>query len=134
VGFILKGKMLNFTQGTTGPAIIYSNTITNSSETFTDFFLFVFQSTYSKRQVLIQPTVDTRNERFIQFTVGATGLTEMKNWTYQCWNIQDPCQVLWNTTEDFWEQSEIVWNICEGDPTIVGGTLIDEGQMYLTPA
>lgn len=107
---ILRGKMLNFTQGTTGPAIIYANTISNADITYGDYFLFDFQSTYSKRHVYVVPTVDTRNERYIEFTVGATGLLEMQNWTYQCLNFASPAT----------------------GPS--GGLLIDQGQMFLTPA
>lgn len=107
---ILRPKMLNFTQGTTGPAIIYANTISNDDETFGDYFLFGFQSTYSKRWTYVVPTVDTRNERYIQFTVGASELLEMQNWTYQCWNFNFPAT----------------------GPS--GGKLIDQGQMFLTPA
>ena len=110
VDSILTSKMLNFIQGTTGPAIIYGNTISNADITYGDYFLFVFQSTYSKRKVYVQPTVDVRNERFLQFTVGATGLQEMQNWTYQCWNFSAPAT----------------------GPS--GGTLIDQGQMFLIPA
>lgn len=102
--------MLNFTQGTTGPAIIYANTISNDETTYGDYFLFGFQSTYSKRWTYVVPTVDTRNERYIEFTVGATGLTEMQNWTYSVWNFASPAT----------------------GPS--GGLLIDQGQMFLTPA
>ena len=102
--------MLNFTQGTTGTAIIYANTISNADITYGNYFLFDFQSTYSKRHVYVVPTVVERNERFLQFTVGATGLQEMQNWTYQCLNFSSPAT----------------------GPS--GGTMIDQGQMFLTPA
>lgn len=127
--------MLNFIQGTTGTAIIYANTISNVDETFTDFFLFLFQSTYSKRKLQITPSVDVRNERYIQFTVGATGLQEMQNWTYECWNIIDPACPVWSLETDVWQTSEIIWDVCVGGTaSIDGGTLIDKGQMFLTPA
>ncbi len=127
--------MLNFTQGTTGPAIIYGNTISNADITYGNYFLFVFQSTYSKRKVYVQPTVDVRNERFLQFTVGATGLQEMQNWTYECWNLsQEPGCIYWETDSDIWDLSETIWNVCGGTASTEGGTLIDRGQMFLTPA
>ena len=128
--------MLNFTQGTTGPAIIYGNTISNDDVEYTDYFLFVFQSTYSKRKVYVEPTVDVRNSRYVQFTVGATGLQEMQNWTYECWNILQPGDCpYWDTDADLWNLSETIWNVCSGGTaSIEGGTLIDKGQMFLTPA
>jgi len=127
--------MLNFIQGTTGPAIIYSNTISNDDVTYTDYFLFVFKSTYSKRVVEVEPTIDVRNDRYIKFTVGATGLTEMQNWTYECWNVLAPvaCQI-WDEDTDIWNLSETIWDFCSGTPSTVGGILIDQGQMFLTPA
>lgn len=108
--FILTSKMLNFIQGTTGPAIIYTNTISNADTTYGDYFLFDFQSTYSKRHIYVVPTVVERNERFLQFTVNGTNLLEMQNWTYSVYNFTAPS------------------NVPEG------GTLIDQGQMFLTPA
>jgi hypothetical protein len=127
--------MLNFIQGTTGPAIIYGNSISNADITYGNYFLFVFQSTYSKRKVYVQPSVDVRNERFIQFTVGATGLQEMQNWTYQCWNLsQEPGCAYWETDEDIWDLSTTIWNVCGGTASTEGGILIDKGQMFLTPA
>jgi hypothetical protein len=102
--------MLNFIQGTTGTAIIYADTISNNEITYGNHFLFGFQSTYSKRWTYVIPTVSERNDRFIQFTVGATGLQEMQNWTYSVWNFA---------------------SFATGPS---GGLLIDKGQMFLTPA
>ena len=127
--------MLNFTQGTTGTAIIYANTISNADITYGNYFLFDFQSTYSKRHVYVVPTVVERNERFLQFTVGATGLQEMQNWTYQCWNLsEEPGCAYWETDEDIWDLSTTIWNVCGGTASTEGGILIDKGQMFLTPA
>jgi hypothetical protein len=103
--------MLNFIQGTTGPAIIYANTISNADITYGNYFLFDFQSTYSKRHVYVVPTVEVRNERYIEFTVGATGLQEMQNWTYSVYNFTAPSNV-----------------------PAPNGILIDQGQAFLTPA
>lgn len=126
--------MLNFIQGTTGTAIIYADTVSNNDITYTDYFLFAFKSTYSKRITYVLPTVDVRNDRYIQFTVGATGLQEMQNWTYQLWNIPEPGCQFWNLDEDLWNLSETIWNVCGGTASIDGGILIDKGQMFLTPA
>jgi len=150
--------MLNFIQGTTGTAVIYADTISNNEISFTDNFLFAFKSTYSKRKVYIYPEVDVRNDRYIQFTVRGTYLQEMQNWTYECWNLADPCEI-WNLDEDFWNESETIWNTCSEvcqfwnndedfwnnsktiwdacnspAPDFTGAILIDKGQMFLTPA
>lgn len=110
--------MIQIEPNSTNVFVIYADTISNSVDTFGDYFLIGFLNGFTKYWSYVVPNVISRNSRYIKFSINTVGentddpingsiyLGPSGNWDYKVWN-------------------KAVENL---SPT---GILIDEGQMVL---
>lgn len=137
--------MLNLTPLSSNTLVVYADTVSDLPGW--DYFTIVFTNTTSKETFAVIPTVVRRNYRFIEFEVELVGVNELNsamngqiylfpdgNFTYSVFRTDAPTltfveplnQFLWNNVDDFWNFSEIVWNVWAVDSQI-----IDRGQAFL---
>lgn len=139
--------MINLTPRETNNFIIYADT-SYPGVGVGNFFLVVFTNTYSKQTFAVNPSIVRRNTRFVELEVDLVGVDQENdpyngkiylypegNWEYTVFNTNIPtldatnglldCAV-WNTEEDFWNFSRIVWGECQ-----VVSAIIDKGQAFL---
>lgn len=136
--------MLNLTPLAQNNLIIYADTFANN---IGNFFTIVFTNLYSKETFSVAAGVVRRNARFVELTVDLVGVNELDNaingqvylypegnFSYTVFQTNAPTITLesplacaqWENEEDFWNFSNVVWNVCE----IVSG-VIDRGQAFL---
>ena len=137
--------MLNLTPLDTNNLIIYTDTV--STQPYWNYFTIVFTNTSSKQTFAVNPSIIRRNYRFVELEielVGVNGLDDAMNgkiylypegnYTYTVFRTNAPTLTFqsplncytWSTEDDFWEFSQIVWNVCAIDSEIV-----DRGQAFL---
>lgn len=139
--------MINLIPGQTNNFIIYADTVSTGTSVG-DYFVVVFTNGFSKQTFAVNPTVIRRNYRFVELEVELVGVNQQDdpyngkiylypegNYTYTVFNTNQPtltpevevltCPV-WNTEEDFWEFTQLVWSACE-----IEYNIIDRGQGFL---
>ena len=136
--------MLNLTPLQTNNLIIYADTYGNN---IGNFFTIVFTNLYSKQTFSVAAQVVRRNSRFVELEVELVGVNELDNaingqiylypegnYDYTVFQTNAPTITLqsplscaiWNTEEDFWNFSNLVWNVCQ-----IESQIIDRGQAFV---
>jgi hypothetical protein len=137
--------MLNLTPLSTNNLIIYTDTV--STEPTWNYFTIVFTNSSSKQTFAVIPSIVRRNYRFLELEIELVGVNQLNdptngkiylypegNYTYTVFRTNAPTLTLqsplncytWSTEDDFWDFSQIVWNVCA-----INSEIVDRGQAFL---
>lgn len=136
--------MLNLQPLSQNNLIIYADTYGTA---IGDYFTIVFTNLYSKQTFSVAANVVRRNSRFVELSVELVGVNSLDNaingqiylypegnFDYTVFQTSGPtiqpngdliC-AQWDTEDDFWNFSNIVWNLCG-----IQSLIIDRGQAFL---
>jgi hypothetical protein len=137
--------MLNLTPLASNKLIIYTDTV--STQPYWNYFTIVFTNLASKQTFAVVPQIIRRNYRFVELEIELVGVNSLDdaingkiylypegNYTYTVFRTNAPTLTFasplncytWSTEDDFWDFSQIVWNVCA-----IESEIVDRGQAFL---
>jgi len=137
--------MLNLTPLASNKLIIYTDTV--STQPYWNYFTIVFTNLASKQTFAVVPQIIRRNYRFVELEIELVGVNSLDdaingkiylypegNYTYTVFRTNAPTLTFasplncytWSTEDDFWDFSQIVWNVCA-----IQSEIVDRGQAFL---